>query len=52
MELEKRAPYKFKSGAIYEGQWRGNVREGYGVQTWQDGAKYEGMLILFREDTL
>ena len=44
MELEKRPPYKFKSGAVYEGQWRGNVREGNGVQTWQDGAKYEGLI--------
>ncbi len=33
---------KFKNGVIYHGEWKGNVREGYGVQVWPDGAKYEG----------
>mmetsp|Transcript_39533 Transcript_39533/g.60364 ORF Transcript_39533/g.60364 Transcript_39533/m.60364 type:complete len:100 (+) Transcript_39533:663-962(+) len=23
--------YKFKSGAVYKGEWRGNFRDGYGV---------------------
>lgn len=27
-KLEKRPPYTFKSGAIYEGGWKGNMREG------------------------
>ena len=27
---------------IYHGEWKGNVRWGYGVQVWPDGAKYEG----------
>lgn len=39
---EKRPPYTFSSGAVYEGEWVGNVRDGYGVQTWPDGARYEG----------
>lgn len=24
------------------GQWNGNLREGYGIQIWPDGARYEG----------
>lgn len=39
---KKRGPIKFKSGFIYEGDWLGNMRDGYGVQIWPDGAKYEG----------
>ena len=42
-QLEKREPVKFKNGVIYHGEWLGNVRCGYGVQVWPDGAKYEGM---------
>ena len=34
----KKGPYKFKTGAIYEGEWLNGKREGYGVQTWPDGA--------------
>ena len=30
------------NGAVYHGQWVGEVKEGYGVQVWPDGAKYEG----------
>jgi len=39
---EKRPPYKFKSGAVYDGEWIDNMRDGYGVHTWADGARYEG----------
>lgn len=28
---EKRPKHIFKSGAIYEGEWIGNMRDGYGV---------------------
>ncbi len=28
---EKRQPYTFKSGAVYDGEWKGNMRDGYGV---------------------
>ena len=41
---ERRPPFTFSSGAVYEGEWRGNVREGWGTQIWPDGAKYEGIL--------
>ena len=27
---EKRPPFQFKSGAVYEGEWRGNMRDGTG----------------------
>ena len=43
MQREKRPPYTFKSGAVYEGEWKGNVRDGWGIQIWPDGAKYEGI---------
>ena len=36
---------KFKNGVVYKGEWKGNVRHGYGVQTWPDGAKYEGNYV-------
>lgn len=39
---EKRPPFLFKSGAVYEGEWKGNMRDGNGIQTWPDKAKYEG----------
>jgi len=37
-----REKYKFKTGATYKGQWKGNARHGVGVQTWLDGAKFTG----------
>ena len=44
---EKNAPiqqkqYKYKTGAIYNGQWKGGLRHGSGIMTWADGARYEG----------
>lgn len=38
---EKRL-FTFSSGATYDGEWLGNMRDGYGIQEWPDGAKYEG----------
>ena len=26
----------------YKGTWRGNLKEGHGVQKWPDGSVYEG----------
>jgi len=34
--------YTFMTGAVYEGEWRGNARHGFGSQRWPEGAKYEG----------
>src|SRR5574343_894740 len=42
LDREERPAYKFKNGAVYIGQWRGTVRDGYGIQTWPDGSRYEG----------
>lgn len=39
---ERRAPYTFKSGAVYSGEWKGGFRDGFGEQQWPDGARYEG----------
>ena len=33
---EKRPVYTFKSGATYDGEWRGGMRDGYGKITWPD----------------
>jgi hypothetical protein len=38
----RRPPFSFPSGAVYIGEWRGNQRHGFGVQTWPDGASYKG----------
>lgn len=43
---EKRPAFVFSSGAVYEGEWIGNMRDGYGSQTWPDGAKYEGITYM------
>ena len=34
--------HTYKSGAHYEGQWKGGMRHGAGTMTWPDGTKYEG----------
>lgn len=34
--------HTYKSGAVYNGEWKGGFRDGYGVQVWPDKAKYEG----------
>ena len=41
-ERETRPAYEFKTGARYTGEWKGGMRDGYGVQAWSDGARYEG----------
>eukprot|EP00931_Biecheleriopsis_adriatica_P077637 TRINITY_DN51157_c0_g1_i1.p1 TRINITY_DN51157_c0_g1~~TRINITY_DN51157_c0_g1_i1.p1 ORF type:complete len:495 (-),score=97.58 TRINITY_DN51157_c0_g1_i1:126-1571(-) len=38
-----RPAYRFRSGAVYTGQWSGNSREGFGKHQWPDGAQYEGL---------
>lgn len=30
------------NGAKYDGHWKNDLQEGYGVETWADGSKYEG----------
>ena len=42
LNVETRPPVRFSNGVVYEGSWRGDLREGYGVQVWPDGARYEG----------
>lgn len=37
-----RRRHVFRTGAIYDGQWKGKERHGFGVQTWSDGASYHG----------
>jgi len=42
-KVELRNEVTLKNGAVYQGQWLGNEKHGYGVQNWPDGARYEGM---------
>jgi len=39
---EARAPYTFRTGAVYTGEWLNNQRHGFGSQQWQDGSRFEG----------
>lgn len=44
-KTEKRPIFTYQNGATYEGSWlvgEEEVRHGYGVQIWPDGARYEG----------
>ena len=43
-ELEFKEELQFADGTVYKGQVKKGtaVREGYGVQHWPDGARYEG----------
>lgn len=36
------AESEFKVGARYVGDWAGNQKSGFGVQTWTNGRRYEG----------
>lgn len=40
-----RPKFTFRTGATYEGQWKGNMRHGFGVQTWVDGASFTGQWV-------
>ena len=48
--LEERGEVTLPNGAVYKGmdegqglgQWKGEMRHGFGIQIWPDGAKYEG----------
>lgn len=35
-------PYQFENGAVYTGEWMNGLRDGMGIQEWQDGSKYIG----------
>ena len=34
--------YEFSNGDRYAGEWMGNQKDGFGVQIWAGGARYEG----------
>ena len=33
---------KYANGMVYDGEWKNDLRHGFGVLTWPDGRKYEG----------
>lgn len=41
-ERVKKAPITLPTGAVYEGEWKNEMRDGYGKQEWPDGSRYEG----------
>ena len=34
--------FKWKTGNLYKGEYRNDVREGFGEMNWIDGSKYIG----------
>lgn len=34
--------YTHSNGARYEGNWKGDLQDGYGVEIWEDQSRYEG----------
>jgi hypothetical protein len=46
-KFDSNAPHRkyqhcYKSGAVYQGEWKGGMRHGLGKIMWPDGASYEG----------
>ena len=39
---ERRPKVSLEDGSEYEGQWKGDIRDGQGVQTFKSGSIYEG----------
>ena len=39
---DKRPRQVFPNGVSYEGEWLNGLRDGQGIQVWQDGSLYEG----------
>lgn len=42
---EKRAAFTSENGTFYDGEWRGYMRDGYGIQIWKDGTKFDGQWL-------
>jgi len=38
----KKAVYNYKNRGIYDGEWFGGFRHGYGTMKWNDGSTYRG----------
>merc|ERR1719329_856394 len=38
----RRPPHRFETGSVYDGQWCGPSRHGFGRQRWPDGSRYDG----------
>lgn len=41
-DRKKLPPIQLESGAVYEGDWKNCMRDGFGKQKWPDGSVYEG----------
>lgn len=42
--------YKSKTGYVYEGEWKKNMKQGKGKMTYADGKIYEGDFIANRRE--
>ena len=40
--IEAIRSYKYETGGVYEGFWKGNMRHRQGKMRWPNGASYEG----------
>jgi len=38
------------NGAKYEGQWREDLQDGFGIEIWTDGSRYEGYYKFGKKD--
>ena len=48
--LVNKGTYKWKSGAIYKGDWKDNKKHGKGIMTSANGRVYEGDFIMNMRD--
>lgn len=39
---KERRRHEYASGAVYEGEWVGGMRQGFGKMEWPDKATYQG----------
>ena len=37
--------YRWADGREYQGEWKKNAMDGYGVLRWPDGKRYEGQYV-------
>lgn len=42
IERRSKPSKRWKMGNVYQGEWKMNKKDGYGIQVWENGNKYEG----------
>ncbi len=46
----KKGRFVYPDGSVYSGEYKGNIRQGYGIYAFSDGEKYEGEFRLDEKD--